>query len=154
MLFVAVMAGLWTTHLKAQERLTITLESGPASFVAVSPDSKILASGNVLDTTIRLWNAKTGKELLKPKGHVVGSLIMGTCSVTFSPDGKTFAVARGKLSSSSEKGEGSITFWDTKTWKETRTLRGHDDIVRPIAFSPDGKTLTSGSEDKTIVTTQ
>ncbi|KAG9014086.1 hypothetical protein FRB90_005615, partial [Tulasnella sp. 427] len=29
-------------------------------------------------------------------------------------------------------------------------LRGHDDWVRAVAFSPDGKTLVSGSRDKTI----
>jgi WD40 repeat protein len=37
-----------------------------------------------------------------------------------------------------------------KTGKNTAILKGHTDWVRSVAFSPDGKTLASGSWDETI----
>ncbi len=40
--------------------------------------------------------------------------------------------------------------WDMATGKEMRKLEGHIDYVRSVAISPDGKTIVSGSDDKTI----
>jgi WD40 repeat protein len=62
-------------------------------------------------------------------------------SVSFSPDGKTFA-------SGSE--DNTIKVWNLATGKEITTLTGHSSSVKSVSFSPDGKTLASGSEDNTI----
>jgi tricorn protease-like protein len=37
-----------------------------------------------------------------------------------------------------------------QTGKERVTLKGHKDVVRSVTYSPDGKTLASGSADQTI----
>src|SRR5262245_35252426 len=39
---------------------------------------------------------------------------------------------------------------DAQTRQELAILKGHDAIVYSVAFSPDGKTLASGSGDKTV----
>jgi len=44
----------------------------------------------------------------------------------------------------------SIKLWDLASGKNTATLKGHDNDVYSVAFSPDGKTLASGSIDETI----
>jgi WD40 repeat protein len=35
-------------------------------------------------------------------------------------------------------------------WREVATLRGHQDWVYSVSFSPDGKFLASGSWDETV----
>ena len=39
--------------------------------------------------------------------------------------------------------------WDLETGKTLFELRGHSDWVVPVAFSPDGRWLVTGSGDKT-----
>jgi WD40 repeat protein len=53
--------------------------------VAFSPDGRTLASGS-FDTTIKLWDVTTRREIATLKGHS-----WSVKSVAFSPDGKTLA---------------------------------------------------------------
>ena len=46
--------------------------------------------------------------------------------------------------------DGNIRLWDTTTGKRIRTLEGHTEGINSVVFSPDGKTLASGSEDDTL----
>jgi hypothetical protein len=39
---------------------------------------------------------------------------------------------------------------DAQTRQELASLKGHDNNVYSVAFSPDGKTLASGSGDNTV----
>ena len=45
---------------------------------------------------------------------------------------------------------GTIKLWDVSTQTNTATLQGHTSSVGSVAFSPDGKTLASGSNKSTV----
>ena len=60
--------------------------------------------------------------------------------VTYSPDGNRRAVARSI----------GILICDAHTGEELKLLSGHASEVLSVAYSPDGLTLASGSEDNTV----
>ena len=105
--------------------------------VAFSPDGKYIVSGSE-DTTIRMWDAQTGKLVLDPfEGHTDD-----VNSVAFSPDGKYI------VSGSWDK---TIRLWDALAGKlASGQFEGHTDTVTSVAFSTGGEYIISESDDKTI----
>ncbi|MEH1869508.1 MAG: AAA-like domain-containing protein, partial [Nostoc sp.] len=126
---------LQTILLNIREQNQLEGHSISVYSVVFSPDGKTLASASA-DTTIKLWNRDTGKEISPLTGH--SNLVN---SVVFSPDGKTLASA---------SADNTIKLWNRDTGKEISTLTGHSNEVRSVVFSPDGKTLASASRDNTI----
>ncbi len=66
----------------------------------------------------------------------------------FSPDGKWFAVGSGYGGFGPKP---TVRVYEWQSGKVVRTLRGHEAGVLSLAFSPDGKTLASGSQDTTVL---
>ena len=62
---------------------------------------------------------------------------VGTVHVAFSPDGKTSATVAN---------DGTVRLWDPRTGRRLAILNGHTRRLWSVAFSPDGRTLASGSE--------
>ena len=69
-------------------------------------------------------------------------------AVAFSPVGKV--VASESQESTHPSASGVIKLWDVTTGRELRRLSGHQDHIKALHFSPDGKWLASGSRDHTI----
>ena len=120
---------LWDIATGEQIR-TLTGNSDTVKSLAISPDSKTLASGS-RDKTIKLWNLATGEQIRTLIGHSYS-----VESLAISPDGKTL------VSGSWDK---TIKLWNLATGEQIRTLIGHSYSVESLAISPDGKTLASGS---------
>jgi WD40 repeat protein len=124
---------LWDVA-SGKEKAALTRGRSSAKAVAVSPDGKLLASGN-WDTTVRLWDSASGAELATLTGHT-GPLL----TVAFSPDGSL--LASGGRDEKWEKAE--VKLWDLRTRTELASLPGVADPVSRLAFSPDGKTVAVG----------
>jgi len=103
--------------------------------VTFSSNGRWLASGSD-DTTIKLWDAKTGALEATLNGHE--NEVRG---VVFSPDDKTIA---------SGSRDGTLKLWDVDGRSLKATLSGHDGPVTFVAFDPSGKQLASSSIDETI----
>ena len=102
--------------------------------VVFSPDGTKLASGS-LEQVIKVWDVETRR--------VTGTWEVPRDSdsywdipVAFSPDGTRLA---------SGFQDGTVRLWEVATQTEVGTLEGHTDRVASVAFSPDGKSLVSGS---------
>jgi WD40 repeat protein len=76
-------------------------------------------------------------------GAVVDGASDVAFDIKFSPDGKTLAIARGATDPTQQFGR--IELWDTDTGSLRRVIQGFDGPVRSITFTPDSKTIISGS---------
>jgi WD40 repeat protein len=137
---------LWDVATRHQ--IGVLLDShvgGRVNSLAFSPDGKTVAIGG--DNTVRLWGITIHRW--------AGTPFTGTglaTRVAFSPDGKTLATGGY---------DHAIRLWNLSAPHPTvpvanysgqigSPLAGHTGPVNSVAFSPDGKTLASGSDDGTV----
>jgi WD40 repeat protein len=80
---------------------------------------------------------------IEPPAGWTGSL---ECA-DFSPDGALLAVGGNTSQSNGQNSRGALLLFDGRTGAPKGELRGHEDFLQNLAFSPDGKFLASQSQD-------
>jgi WD40 repeat protein len=137
-----------------QEKAKFEGNTGPVMSVCFNRDGTRVLTGS-LDSTARVWDVQTGRETVAFRGPTGG--IVSAC---FSPDGKTVLAASGHWTRDRQSGryeeEVFWTYplvtaraWDAETGMEVAAFKGHTHLLTSVAFSPDGKTILTGSRDGT-----
>lgn len=111
----------------------------PVTALAYSPDGKTLAAAGYKEVV--LVDAATGKMIRRLAGFPDQ-----VTAVMFSPDGKNLAASSGTPGR-----QGEVRVWETSSWTEIKTLRGHADTILSIAWRPGTRQLATSSLDKLIL---
>lgn len=106
------------------------------SIVVSHPDQSLFATMHGTGH-VRLWQHPGGG--LLQQTHEWQAHSRESFAMLFSPDGRWLC---------SGGSDGEIKVWDAQTGKYQRSLLGHKNIIRSLAFSPDGSILVSGSDQR------
>lgn len=133
--------------------------------IAFSLDGKTLISGGD-DRTIHFWDTATGKETRRIADHP-GPIVR----LALSPDGMTLASLGSTRHEFKMSGGGlaitwrtdnKVHLWDAATGKKRRQLEAvgpekkkavlgtHPNAINEMLFAPDGKTLVTAGQDRTL----
>jgi WD40 repeat protein/class 3 adenylate cyclase len=121
---------------KIERRITVPNASGSVTALAFAPDGT-LATGN-WSGIVNLWNPGTGQSI----GHPTLVAPAPVSSISFSPDGKTFATSGGS--------SGGTRIWVTGTQQQLGAdFPGGEGMWGNVAYAPSGRYLISVFADGT-----
>ena len=154
---------------------TIQAHAGTMHALAWSPDGRQIAAspfGGASPAPVTLWQASTGEMAMNYRGHsheVYDLSWSPTGRLIASAGGDPFASARrqiarrqtglsGRRQSPDDNGDNddnddnddTVHVWETATGARIVAYTGHTDVVSCVAWSPDGRSIASGSWDATV----
>ncbi len=120
------------------------LAPGSVTYLTFTPDGTALVSAGQ-DRALRVWDVASGE----PRSELEGGSARMQC-VAFAPGGKLLVTGGGPFDD--KPGSfGELRLWtmgDTLT--EAARLEGHSRSVLAAVFTPDGKSLVTGSVDRSL----
>ncbi|MDZ8223748.1 eIF2A-related protein [Nostoc sp. ChiVER01] len=165
---------LW--NLQGKELTKIPLPHQPSvTNVVFSPDSKTIATA-IDNKTVKLWNLQ-GQELTKitlphsvtnvvfsPNGKTIATVSTDKTVKLWDLQGKELTKTPSKTDATSEKcyeigkpidaesKDNTVKGWNLiKCAQKQNQPFQHDVEITTLAFSPDGKTIATGTEDNTVI---
>jgi WD40 repeat protein len=96
--------------------------------LAVSADSRLLATMALLKNHVQVWDLATGRPLSEPLPHPGD--YWGLFSVRFSPDGRHLVTAHK---------DGQVRYWDWAAGKLAGPAMAYDNDVMDAVITPDGR---------------
>lgn len=137
---------LWNRFTNRPHRCVFKSTHNETGKMVFSADSRLLAEIEPDKRTILLIETASASEFrrLRLPPPAIGSL-------TLAPDNRTLAIGDSPFDSKFGAGECAIRLWDWPSDRCIHVLHGHQGNVHTLAFSADGASLFSGSEDETVL---
>jgi RNA polymerase sigma factor (sigma-70 family) len=119
----------------------------PIKFAAADSPSAVatVTRANGRPPMLRFWSKASEKPLWEVDLNSWTTHYMNITGVLVAPGGRQVA-----LTGDSHGGGGRVWLFDAKTGKRTVELDGFKGVVRAAAYSPDGRQLAAGCDDKTV----
>jgi WD40 repeat protein len=158
-----------------REEVVLSGHTESVMSVAATLDGSRIVTGS-LDGTARVWDAKTGAQLLQLRdasgiesvavtpdsARIITGGVKGTVRIWDAKTGVELAQLIGHKAQViglavtldgariiSASNDGTVRIWDASSGAELRQLRGHTEGVSSLAVTLDGTRIVSGSYDKT-----
>ncbi len=130
--------GLWNIETKSIQNNITEYKLDELNYkFTFSPDGKMVAASDKEDRNLHLWKITNSSTTIQPWKTLVGHTYWVRV-IAFSPDGKMLAC---------DDGSKTIRLWNVDTHEILFTFTEHGDHTKAISISPDGNTLTAGTEE-------